>query len=406
MVCVDESITSSIVGVVEMLAASMLCLALAAAGQSDQKWAVVTSREGNFTVEMPAKPTRTRASTVQGAGGRMKIEEILCETARGAFIVTRIESPVVIAKGSEEAFLDFARDYFADQFKGKVTSDRKVRLDLNAGRDFVVRVQVPGEGPVELRVREYLHGRTIYALIAGSEPGKSLPPETARFLGSFAFGIHPEGTTIKADARETEAVGRDLPGWGTAIDPDEDVTFNPSQKSLVLEIPGTLHDLVADIGKFNAPRVLRPVEGDFVATVRIDGSFNPKGKSTKEKTYPLNAGGLLMWKDAENYVSIQRTAMLGKGDQIKPLILFEEREGGHRGATHNQIPPNGPLYLRLERQKGRITGAISENGKNWKVLKPMDTAWARGPMQVGLMGVNTASEPCKLRYMDYSLKAD
>lgn len=387
-----------------MLAASMLYLALAATGQSGQKWEVVTSREGNFTVEMPEKPTRTGSSISKGPAGQMKINEIVCETPSGAFVVARIEDPVVIPKAAEESYLDFARDYFAAKFKGKVTSDKKVRLDLSAGRDFTVHAQVPNEGPVDIRAREYLKGRSVYVLIAASEPGKPMPPQAAKFLGSFAFGIHPEGTTVKADTRETEAVGREIAGWGSAIDPDGDVAFDVSEKSLILKIPGTLHDLVADIGKFNAPRVLRPVEGDFVATVRIDGSFNPQGKSTKEKTFPLNAGGLVMWKDAENYISIQRTAMLGKGDQLKPLILFEEREAGHRGATHNQIPPAGPIYVRLERKGSRVTGVVSENGKTWKVLKPIDATWAAGPMQVGLLGVNTASEPCTLRYMDYSLK--
>jgi regulation of enolase protein 1 (concanavalin A-like superfamily) len=387
-----------------MLTSSLLLVAVSVVTQSEKKWEVVTSQEGKFTVEMPVKPNHTGSSTSRGPNGKVTVHEIICDTPDGTFLVARVEDPVIIPKSLEERCLEFTRDYYAEKFKGKVTSDKKVRLDSSAGRDFTIRARPTGEGIVNIRAREYLNGKAVILLLVASEPDKDLPEGTARFLGSFAFGIHPKGTKVKADARETEAVGKELPGWGMAIDPDGDVKFNTSGKSLSLEIPGTLHDLVADIGKFNAPRVLRPVEGDFVSIVRVDGSFTPGGKSTKEKTYPLNAAGLVLWKDAENYIFIQRTAMLGKGNKINSMIMFEEREAGHRGATHNQGVPGGAVFLRLERKGGRITGAFSDNGVQWKALKAMDTSWAEGPIKVGLVATNTSSEPSTVKYENFDLK--
>ena len=292
-----------------MLASSLLIVALSVAGQGEKRWEVITSREGNFTVEMPTKPDQTSTSTSRGPSGRVTITEIVCDTPDGTFVVARIDNPVVIPKKIEEQFLDFSRDLYAAKFNGKVTSDKKVRVDLSAGRDFTVRAKTPDAGIVNVRAREYVQGRTIYILLCASTPNRPLPDEAARFLGSFAFGIHPEGTTVKADKRETEAVGEELAGWGMAIDPDGDVKFTPTEKSLQLEIPGTLHDLVADIGKFNAPRILRDVDHDFVSTVKVDGTFHPGGTSTKVKTVPLNAAGLVLWKDSDNYIFIMRTAM-------------------------------------------------------------------------------------------------
>jgi regulation of enolase protein 1 (concanavalin A-like superfamily) len=389
-----------------MLASSILIVALTVAGQGEKKWEVVTSKEGNFTVEMPVKPNHTRSSTSRGPnGGKITVNEISCDTSDGGFIVVRIEDPVIIPKSLEDRYLEFTRDMYAEKFHGKVTSDKKVNLDLTAGRDFEIRAQDPKVGIVMIRAREYLKGKSIYLLLVASEPNKGLPEGAAKFLGSFAYGIHPEGTTVKADPRETEAVGKELSGWGMAIDPDGDVQFKPSDKSLLVEIPGTLHDLVADIGKFNAPRILRPVEGDFVSIVRIDGSFKPGGKSTKEKTYPLNAAGLVLWKDSENYVLLMRTAMLGRGNKINSMVMFEEREAGHRGAMHNQGGAGaGPVFLRLERKNKRITGAFSDDGVSWKPLKAMDTSWADGPIKVGLVATNTSSEPSTVKYENYSLK--
>lgn len=387
-----------------MIAQSLLIVALSFAGQAGGRWEVVTSQEGRFTVEMPAKPDHQESSASRGPNGRVTVHEISCETPGGTFVVARIEDPVIIPRPLEDRYLEFSRDLYAQKFKGRVTSDKKVRLDASAGRDFTIEARPPGAGVVTIRAREYLQGRAVYLLLVASEPGKSLPKEAARFLGSFAFGIHPEGTTVKSDARETEAAGRELAGWGTAIDPDGDVKFDATGSALTLKIPGTLHDLVADIGKFNAPRVLRPVENDFVATVRVDGSFTPGGKSTKVKTVPLNAGGLVLWKDAENYVFILRTAM-ARGGKVNSAILFEEREAGHRGAVHNAAIPPGAVFLRLERRGGRLAGFYSGNGVQWRALKPMDTTWAGGPARVGLVATNTSSEPSTVKYERFDVKA-
>ena len=388
-----------------MLTSSILAVAVSIMTQSERKWEVVTSPEGRFTVEMPVKPTQERSSTSRGPNGKVTIHEIICDTSDGTYLVARVEDPVVIPKSLEERCLEFTRDFYAEKFKGKVTSDKKVRLDSSTGRDFTIRAHPTGTGIVNIRAREYLQGKSVILLLVASAENQELPEGSAKFLGSFAFGIHPNGTTVKADARETEAVGKELAGWGMAIDPDGDVKISTSGKSLSLQIPGTLHDLVADIGKFNAPRILRPVDGDFVSIVRVDGTFTPGGKSTKEKTYPLNAGGLVLWKDSDNYIFLQRTAMLGKGNKINSMIMFEEREAGHRGATHNQGVPGGAVFLRLERKGGRIIGAFSDNGIQWKALKPMDTSWATGNVKVGLVATNTSSEPSTVKYENFDLKS-
>ncbi len=389
-----------------MLASSILLVAVAVAGQAEKKWEVVTSREGNFTVEMPAKPNHSKTSTMTGPNGdRTTINEIGLENREGGFFMFWLETLVDIPKNLEDRYFDFIRDLAAEKFHGKVISDKKVQVDFSRGRDFAIRAQDPKLGNVNIRARAYLQGKQVYLLLVVSQPNKDFPADTARFLGSFAFGIHPGGTTVKADARETEAVGKELAGWGMVIDPDGDVQIKPSSRSLLVEIPGTLHDLVADIGKFNSPRIVRSVEGDFVSIVRIDGTFTPGGKSTKARTLPLNAGGLLLWKDSDNYIFLNRMATLVGDNKINSIIAFEEREAGHRGAMHNLGGlPNAPVFLRLERKGGRITGAFSGDGVNWEPLKPMDTSWTNGPVKVGLVAINTSTEPTTIKYENYSLK--
>src|SRR4051794_33092081 len=51
---------------------------------------------------------------------------------------------------------------------------------------------------------------------------------------------------------------RELPGWGTAIDPDHDCKFFVAEDALLISVPGARpHDLAADIDTTNAPRVLQ-----------------------------------------------------------------------------------------------------------------------------------------------------
>jgi hypothetical protein len=51
-----------------MPVSSILLVALATAALADKPWEVVTSREGNFTVEMPAKPSPHVDSDGAGQG--------------------------------------------------------------------------------------------------------------------------------------------------------------------------------------------------------------------------------------------------------------------------------------------------------------------------------------------------
>src|SRR5262245_57986525 len=68
---------------------------------------------------------------------------------------------------------------------------------------------------------------------------------------------------------------------GKVTDPDGDCKISFSDGKLNIMVPGTAHDLSAELqSKRNAPRVMRDIKGDFIAEVRVDGSFNPAVEST------------------------------------------------------------------------------------------------------------------------------
>src|SRR5262245_45220400 len=102
-------------------------------------WEPVTSKEGNFSVEMPTKPGLNTTGTRKDKGGVTKILQIGCETDAGVYLAQKIEFPTAVAKGAEEEQLNAERDAFASEFRGKVIGEKKVRAGAHIGRDFTIR---------------------------------------------------------------------------------------------------------------------------------------------------------------------------------------------------------------------------------------------------------------------------
>ena len=261
----------------------------------------------------------------------MKIVVAVCDTPSVAYIAEKITLSTRVLKGAENASLVAFRDYIAAKYKGKVISEKVVRFEGNKpGLDFTVRVQpAPGQAGL-LRVREYLAGQAIYILIAASVINRDLPEDIGKFFGSFAIGTK----RVKKTGPKDDVTGKEVAGWGTAYDADGDCQINAEGKALIVSIPGTLHDLNADIDKYNAPRVLTEVQGDFEITVKVVGDFKPGSQATRKGTYPYTGGGIVVWRDGDNFIRLERGAILKQG-KINTFSIFEEREGGSRGAVHN-----------------------------------------------------------------------
>jgi regulation of enolase protein 1 (concanavalin A-like superfamily) len=235
--------------------------------------------------------------------------------------------------------------------------------------------------------------------LKGSKNGAIASADPDPELGAAKVAAAEPKTTVKG------ANGDALEGWGQVVDPDGDVRFQPKSSSLMLDVPGTLHVMATGIQKYNAPRVLRGVPADFEAIVWVDGTFEPGDKSTKVKTYPFHGGGLLMWKDNENYVFIQRRAMVGKDGKRSDSIVFEEREQRDRGARRSLPLPKGSTYLRLERKGARVTASVSGDGHKWKSLEPVVMTWSEGPVEVGVFADSTSAAPSTVEFDHYSLKS-
>lgn len=382
------------------LVASLAVMGTQSAAQDT--WKTVSSKEGQFTVELPGSPTINETRSRNGAGGQVKTVLLGCTTDGGMYLAYKIILPTTIVKGTEDAELDAERDSMAKEWQGKVIGERKIRAGAKVGRDFTVRgTPKKGLGTLTIRIREYLSGNAVFLVAVISLPNRELPDDSGRFLGSLAIGAN------KVRAQGTpgdEPKGVELAGWGMAIDLDKDCDIKEQMNNLLITIPGTRHDLVGKITSMNAPRVMREVEGDFVLTVKIVGEFRPGGTSTNPKGVPYNGAGILVWSDVDNFIRLERAA-IARGGRIGTYVGFEEFEGGTRGATHNEVMKGGDCWVRMERKGSRIHGSISFDGKTWKDLKPIQTVWPT-KLKVGLLAVNSSSLPFSVSFEDFELKAN
>jgi regulation of enolase protein 1 (concanavalin A-like superfamily) len=363
-------------------------------------WETFTSKEGQFTVELPGKPTINQSRVRKGADGNVKTVLVGYKGEAGIYLAYKVILPTKIVKGTEEAELDAERDALAKDWNGKVLAERKIRAGDKIGRDFTVRGKPEKEeGTLTIRVREYLAGNSVFLIGVISAPNRELPDDAGRFLGSLALGeakVRAQGTPT------VEPKGVELPGWGEAIDPDKDCQITDDKGSLRLSVPGTRHDLVGTIGRMNAPRVMREVEGDFVVTVKVAGDFRAGGKSTNPKGVPFNGAGILVWSDVDNFIRLERAAVT-RGGKIKTSVSFEEFEGGTNGASHSEAMMGGDCWVRMERKGSRIHGSISFDGKTWKELNPIQTVWP-DKLKIGLVAVNSSSLPFSVTFEQFELK--
>lgn len=384
-----------------MLFSAVLAMAMVGLQETGaEPWQTYVSKDGQFIVDFPGPAAGSETRTRNGPNGRMKIVEVVYDSPSVAYLAQKLELKAPAVKGNENRVFDAYRDFYAEIYRGKVITEKSVRRESLLGRDFTIRGQPERRGDITtIRMRMYLSGQGLYTLIAVAAPNRELPDDTGRFFGSFALGTQ----RLKKSGPHPEPKGRPLTGWGTAIDPDGDCDIKVQGKNLSITIPAALHDLNADIDKYNAPRVLREATGDFVIQVKVVGDFKPGAKSLNPKSVPYNGAGIFVWRDSDNFIRLERGAIV-RGGKAGTFALFEEREGGSTGAQHNGPLTPGTTFLRMERRGKTIYGRVSKDGKNWTDLKPIDTVWP-AKLRVGLNAINSSNEPFTVTFEEFKFQS-
>lgn len=221
---------------------------------------------------------------------------------------------------------------------------------------------------------------------------------TCAFLAIFVVHSLP--------AQEKEAGENIVKGWGRFIDPDGDCKFTLQEKKVTLHVPGTPHNLSAELNRMNSPRVLMAIEGDFIMQVKVSGLLAP-AEGLEPGRKPYQGAGILLMHDDKNYATLMRAALAdGAGGTVFRYANFElrkdaklERFGHPRDFT---IPGNGDTWLRIERHGAVILGSASHDGEQWTSL-PTKKIDLPKELRIGIAAVNSTNVPFDPQFSELKL---
>jgi regulation of enolase protein 1 (concanavalin A-like superfamily) len=182
-------------------------------------------------------------------------------------------------------------------------------------------------------------------------------------------------------------------------DPDRDCQVRVDGDKLTISIPAIRHDLSAELGHVNAPRVLRKIEGDFIAEVKVSGIVRHSGGATSEEFRAYHGAGLLLWVDGRNYVRLEQATITDEqGGQVH-YANFKLRQDGKRDETSNPGVgiPDCDRVLRIERRKNQVLGLVSQDSIHWYSSDPIVVNWGQ-EIQLGVCATNTTTQRFKAEF--------
>jgi regulation of enolase protein 1 (concanavalin A-like superfamily) len=153
--------------------------------------------------------------------------------------------------------------------------------------------------------------------------------------------------------------------------------------------------------------LLRDVQGDFTAQVRVVGDFSPELPSKAAGHIPFVGAGLVLMVDDRNYVRLERaTGVFGDG-KVSPYVNWEMRTDGKLvpiDGTKPLIKEEKATYLRLQRKGGRLLASISQDGQKWTDLPPAGLPLLSA-VKVGVVAGSSSSSFWP-RFDGFQLRAD
>lgn len=189
-----------------------------------------------------------------------------------------------------------------------------------------------------------------------------------------------------------DAERKDAPKeWGTVVDPDGDCRVRQDGDRITITVPPTHHDLTYTdkFMKLNAPRVLKPVTGDFRLEATVPAVPLPAKGTSSSGAHSFVSGGLLVWADDKNFIRLDRAA---EGESGSEFVWVERFTDGMSAAQKLHPVKNLATALRVERRGDRLTFAIRQalDPDAWEEVHAEDVKLPAA-VRVGAHAINTTT---------------
>jgi regulation of enolase protein 1 (concanavalin A-like superfamily) len=198
---------------------------------------------------------------------------------------------------------------------------------------------------------------------------------------------HPEATSLQPGAatdffRSTFHYGRDI------------------IHALVISLPAKDHDYRPAPGKQHAPRVLRDLEGNFTAKVKVGGDLDAHegGRSA----------GIFLGQDERNVIRLERLGRHSSADDSDKQPLFFEYwqdtqpKSGTWGVV--EVPLKGRIaWFRLTRRTDKLNAEASADGGTWIEAKTLSVRLS-SRLNLGVMATNPSGRPREARFDGFEFR--
>src|SRR5262245_34580372 len=208
-------------------------------------------------------------------------------------------------------------------------------------------------------------------------------------------------------AAADKPAARSVDGWGTVADPGKDCTVGAKDGKLTIKVPGTNHNLNPTYRYgTNAPRVMQPVTGDFTVQVKVTFS-DPPGTTSTVNGRPFNGAGLLVWKDEQNFLRLERNAYWDGAGRLVcyPPLIADWVDGKY---AENTAPTDASFFktpstwFRIVRKGQSLALSMSQDGEGWTDLRTV-TMDLGDDVLVGVAAVNSSTKPFTAVFEDLEL---
>jgi serine/threonine protein kinase len=205
--------------------------------------------------------------------------------------------------------------------------------------------------------------------------------------------------------------------WGDAVDPAEDCRFVEEPGRFTIHVPAGIHDFFrGSNSNFDAPRLLREVDGDFSAVVNVK-PFDLKGIAPPGLNLPtprvrpaididmdprpFQAAGLLVLENRENFIRYVMAKPGVEGKFRAEACAWTWREADAKPYSCELKP--GQHYLNLERQGKTFRIRWGADGKNWREFVNLAEVDFAHKLQVGLLAVNNSTQSFSPQFEGYAV---
>src|SRR5262249_18576979 len=139
--------------------------------------------------------------------------------------------------------------------------------------------------------------------------------------------------------------------------------------------------------KLNAPRILQPVQGDFVLQVKVKAFALPEANTSSSGQFSFISSGLLIWNDGKNFIRLERAA---DGNSPAPFVWLERFHDGKAVTQQGKPVSDKDINLRVKRSGNKLTFSVGEDG-NWDDVHTEEVALPQ-KLQVGVLAINTTTK--------------